>query len=275
MVKARFGSLLGLWAVYFAITIALALAFGIGMAGVGIAGFAAMGSESLTDGSALGMGAGMIVVLVLFYLAYILAAMAQYASMIVAASPLRQTGFGDALGAGWRAAPAMLLLMVILAIGYLVAGAALGVLGAALGEIGSTVALLLMLAAVIWVACRLAPLLAVMAVDGVRNPFTAIGRAWNLTRGHALTIFLASLVVVVIIVIICGLALLPSFSMIATMADPSSIADVGSAVGGFALLTVGITVAWALYVIIYSAFQAVIHGLLANASGDGVVEAFA
>lgn len=279
MVKERFGSLLGLWAVYFGIIMVLFFVFAIGFGAVGMASFAAIGAgDSLSEGDAMALGTGMVVFLVLFYLVYILVAMAQYASMIIVASPLRQSSFGDALGAGWRAAPALLLLMVVLLICYIPIALALSLVGTAasvLGEAGSALLLLLVVPVLVWIGCRLAPLFAVIAVDGVRNPFTAIARSWRLTRGHALTIFFAWLVFIVILVVIGGLALLPSFGVLRSMSDPAAVADAGPALGGIALLFLGFLVLSALFTIIYSAFQAVIHGTLANASGEGMVEAFA
>jgi uncharacterized membrane protein len=168
-----------------------------------------------------------------------------------------------------------LLLMIVLIVGYVVVALVMGLLSSAIGGAGSIVLTLLMLAVVVWLGCRLAPLFAVTAVDGVRNPFTAIGRAWRLTEGHALTIFLASLVILVILVVIAGVALLPSFGMIANLADPTAMADVGSALGGMGLMFLGFLVVSALFTMIYSAFQAVIHGTLSNSTGEGVVEAFA
>ena len=141
------------------------------------------------EGGILAMGAGMIVFLVLFYLAYILVAMAQYASLISVASPLRQANFSDALSAGWRAAPALLMLMIVL--------------------------------------------------------------------------------------IVCGLLMLPSIGLLTSMADPAAMAEVAPAFGSIALLFLSILVVSALFAILYSAFMAVIHGSLSTASGEGVVEAFA
>jgi hypothetical protein len=275
MVKARFGSLLGLWAVFFGITILLWVVLVIGMGTVGLASFAALGGGDPSESGMMAMGGGMIVFLILFYLAYILVIMAQYASMISVASPLRETSFGDAFGAGWRAAPALLLLMIVLIVGYVVIALIMSVVSSAIGGAGSLILTLLMLAVVVWLGCRLAPLFAVSAVDGVRNPFTAIGRAWRLTEGHALSIFLASLVILVLMIVIGGVALLPSIGLISSLTDPTAIADVGSALGGMGLMFVGILVVSALFTMIYSAFQAVIHGTLSNSTGEGVVEAFA
>ena len=279
VVKERFGTLLGLWAVYFGIIIVMFVVFGIGLGAVGLAGMAAMGGgDAMGEGGILAMGAGMIVFLVLFYLAYILVAMAQYASLISVASPLRQANFSDALSAGWRAAPALLMLMIVLIVGYVAAAMVFSLVAAAFSALGDTAGLvlsLLLVPVLAWLGCRLAPLFAVVAVDGVRNPFTAIGRSWHLTRGHALTIFLASLVFFIILLIVCGLLMLPSIGLLTSMADPAAMAEVAPAFGSIALLFLSILVVSALFAILYSAFMAVIHGSLSTASGEGVVEAFA
>ena len=230
------------------------------------------------EGGILAMGAGMIVFLVLFYLAYILVAMAQYASLISVASPLRQANFSDALSAGWRAAPALLMLMIVLIVGYVAAAMVFSLVAAAFSALGDTAGLvlsLLLVPVLAWLGCRLAPLFAVVAVDGVRNPFTAIGRSWHLTRGHALTIFLASLVFFIILLIVCGLLMLPSIGLLTSMADPAAMAEVAPAFGSIALLFLSILVVSALFAILYSAFLAVIHGSLATASGQGAAEVFA
>ena len=279
VVKERFGTLLGLWAVYFGIIIVMFVVFGIGLGAVGLAGMAAMGGgDAMGEGGILAMGAGMIVFLVLFYLAYILVAMAQYASLISVASPLRQANFSDALSAGWRAAPALLMLMIVLIVGYVAAAMVFSLVAAAFSALGDTAGLvlsLLLVPVLAWLGCRLAPLFAVVAVDGVRNPFTAIGRSWHLTRGHALTIFLASLAFFIILLIVCGLLMLPSIGLLTSMADPAAMAEVAPAFGSIALLFLSILVVSALFAILYSAFMAVIHGSLSTASGEGVVEAFA
>ena len=282
MVKGRFWELLALWAIYFGITIVLTIGLGIGMGIVGMAGFATMaGSDPLTSGNPLALGVGMIVIIVLFYLGYLLVMMAQYASMILLASPIRQATVGEALGAGWRAAPALLLLTIVLLIGYFAVAMVLGLVGtafSAMGEAAGALVLLLMLPVLIWLGCRLAPLFAVVAVDGVRNPFTAIARSWRLTAGHALTVLLASLVFFVIMIVIAGVALVPSIGMLSTLADPTALADAsaaGSAVGGMLLLFLGFLVVSVLFNLCYCAFMAVIHGTLANAAGEGAVEAFA
>ena len=279
IVKARFGPMLGLWALYFGITIVLVVGFGIAIGLAGIGSLATMASAESVNASGAFTAAGpMVAVVALFYLGFLLVALAQYASMIQLASPLRQLTVGEALGTGLRAAPALLLLTVVLVIGYVILAIPLAVLVSAFpAESGgaSALAVLLLLPVLVWLGCRLSTLFAVVAVDGVRNPFKAIARSWNLTRGHALTIFLASLVFMVIVGLLVAVALLPSMGQLGTMTDPAGPAEAGAAVGAFLLFGLGMLVLSVLYVLSYSAFLAVIHATLAGAAGEGAAEAFA
>lgn len=279
VVKARFGSLLGLWAIYFGITIALYFGFAIAIGTAGIGTFAAMASGDSFDAStSFAAFGGMAVLVLLFYLAYLLLVLAQYASLITQASPLRQVTVGEALGAGWRAAPALLLLMIVLLVGYFVATIVLAVPGAALSSLGNWGIVLFAIVLVpllVWLGCRLALLFSVMAVDGVRNPFKAIRRSWALTRGHALAIFLASLVLLLILAVVCGLALLPSIGVLAGFSDPATFADASSAIGAILLLLAGMLVISAAINLLYCAFLAVLHSTLTGAAGQGAAEAFA
>lgn len=273
MVKERFGPLLGLWAVYFVITMALFVALAIG---VGVAGMSRI--ATMTEGDAFAVGAGMVLVGVLFYLGYLLVAMAQYASLMLMASPLSRPAFGQALSDGFRAAPALLLLLLVLLVAYFVAALVVGIIDGVLsvaGEWGTALLLLILVPALVWLGCRLSLLLAVVAVDKVRNPFTAIVRSWHLTRGHALAIFLASLIVVVILMVVSAIVLLPSFGLLSSISGSSDLQNVGSAIGGFALLGIGGLVVSLLFNAGYCAFMAVLHGTLTTAAGEGAAEAFA
>jgi hypothetical protein len=274
-VKGRFGPLLALWAIYFGITIGLVVVLGIGLGVTGVAGLATM-----SEGDLLGAGIGIVLIGLLFYVGYLIVAMAQYASLMLAASPLKQVTVGEAFGAGWRAAPALLLLMIVLIIGYIAAGLVLGPLGEvfdALGAWGASLFALLTIPVVIWLGCRLSLLFTVVAVDGARNPFAAIARSWRLTRGHALTIFLVSLVFIVILCLIGAVALLPSIGLLRTLADPAALTGAAAmpAVGGLLLFGLGILVLSVLFNLCQCAFLAVIHGSLSGAAGEGAAETFA
>ena len=276
MVKGRFGPLLGLWAIYVAIMIGLLVVMGVGIGATGVAGLAVLESNPLA------VGGGMILVMIVFYVGYLIAAMAQYASLIALASPLRQLTVGEALGIGLRAAPAMVLLLIVLLIGYFLVAMILGLVGAAASAMGGAAQAVfgvVLLGVMVWLGCRLAPLFAVMAVDGVRNPLTAITRSWRLTQGHALQIFLVSLVFLIILVVVSCVALLPSIGLLSGMMNPAVLAGtappVAPAFGGLALLGLGVLVVSVLFNICYCAFMAVIHAALLGAAGEGTAEAFA
>lgn len=268
IVKSRFGSLLAVWAIYFAITIACWMILGLGMG-------ATMMTTLLPTGQIDPpvFGAGTIIFMILFYIGYLVVVMAQYASLIVAASPVRRSTALDAVSAGWRAAPALVLLMLVIGVAYLVCVLILVFAGFALrglaGEGTSAVLVILLVPVLVWLGIRLAPLLAVIAVDGVRNPFDAISQAWNLTRGHALAIFLASLVLLLIVVGAALVIMLPSIGMIRAMSDPASVADTSPALGvGFVLSMVGFFLVAAVFSLCQAAFQAVIHARLSRLQGE-------
>jgi len=168
--------------------------------------------------------------------------------------------------------------LIVLLVAYIILAFPFGLLAGALASLGTpgrALTVILVLGVMLWVGSRLAPLFAIIAVDGVRNPFTALARSWRLTSGHALTIFLALLAFLVIMVVVCGLALLPSIGLLRSMADPTGLASAGTALGGVGLLMLTLLVVGVVFTISYSALLAVIHGSLSNAAGEGVVEAFA
>jgi hypothetical protein len=274
VIKARLGPLLGLWAIYFAITVVAFIAFTI-VAGVGIGAAGMAGLTSAAEGNLGAVGAGMIVFIVLFYLGYILLAMAQYSSLIAMASPLQEPTVGSALSAGWRAAPALLLVTAALLFCYFVVALAFGLVSVALGE-ASVVLVVLAVPVLIWIGCRLAPLYAVVAVDGVRNPIAAVRRSWNLTQGYALKILLVSLVFLAILLVLCAILLLPSFGVLASLADPAGLdaANAAPAVVAMLLMFAGFLAVGVMFNVCYCAFMAVVHGTLVGASGEGAAETF-
>lgn len=93
MLRQRFWLLAGMWGVFFAIQLAGLFVLGILMAMVGVAGAAAGGG--LDDPTAMaGLGVGVILLMVLFYGAYLVLVLAQQAAMVTLASPLEQPSSG-------------------------------------------------------------------------------------------------------------------------------------------------------------------------------------
>lgn len=276
VVKERFGVLIGTWFVYFAIQMVFSIVLLAGLgASVGLA------AGNLENPAAFGsFGIGMILMVIIFYLAYFLIYCAQNASLNALASPLQQIGFGDAFGVGLRSALPLLGVMVILAIGYLIGGSVLGLVFGLLsfmGRIGSVIGGLAMVVIILYLASRLAIIFPTIAVEGVRNPLTAIARSWNLTRGKALPIFLATLIYGGIVVVLCGIALLPvigTFTAMTTSVELGGAAP-AAAIGSMVYIFFAFVTIFVLISISAAAFQSVIHAQVSGSTGENFSETFA
>lgn len=268
--KARFWGLVGMWLVFFAIMMGMLLAFTMFVGG----GLLAMaGSMENPDAMGAGLGGGMIALMIVFYIAYLLLACAQYAALAALASPLEDSDFGGAFSAGMRSSPTLLVAMVLFLIAYFVAALAFGLLAAllsALGTLGAVISVLLIVGIVLYLACRVGVVFAVVPVEGMRNPFAAIARSWALTRGNALPIFLALLVFVVVMVVAITILVAPLLGSFSEMAGGTSAPPIGA----MAFLLVGGMVLSVVLALAYSAFLAALHARLAGGTGEQLVETF-
>lgn len=277
IVKSRFGPLLGLLATFFAINIGLIIVF---VMVIGVSAFAGMGAGMESNAGAIGAGA--ILGIIVFYLLYILVYCAQSASMTAMASPLQKLTFSEALSAGMRSALPMLGLIVILLIAYfvvaLVVGLLVGILSIA-GQGGMVIGMIAVAIGAVYLVCRLSTVNAVIAVEGVGNPLTALSRGWNMTRGNVLTIFLALLGYMVLAVILLVILVVPFFSIFSvatlTAVDPSAAPPEMPGIGGMLLFIVGILVAGIVLSISGSALISVIHAELSDASPRAAEDVFA
>lgn len=264
--KTRSGPLFGLWATFFAAQIVLMVGL---VAVIGVSTFAGASA----DGSPFGFGGGMILGIIVMYLVILLIAAAQNASLTAMASPLQRISFGDALNAGVRSALPMLGVIVLLLIGYFVCALVAGLVFGVVATLGKPIAVLLgllLIPAVIYLACRLCVINAVVAVDGVGNPVTAIARGWAMTRGHVSTILGAVLLFLVGTVVLGGLLFYSYFTSMmaaATMGQPPS--------AGGSLLTILAFFVYSIAVsIVGAALFAVIHGELSDTSATRTTDVF-
>jgi hypothetical protein len=260
--RERFWGLLGIWFVFFAIMMAALVVFFLAIGG---SAFALAGSMESGSAFGPGMGAGMVLLIIVFYLVYLLIAVAQYAAMNAMASPIRNAGFGDALNAGFRSSPTLLVVMVLLVIGYFVFALIASVLFAALAQLGSAatvIGAIALFAAILYLACRLAIVFPIVPVDGVRNPFAAIGRSWNLTRGNALAIFLAFVVFGIIAAILFAIVFVPSMGSFRAL----EAGDTSAMGGAMIFMFLGFTIISILIAIGYSALLSSVHARLAGDS---------
>lgn len=271
--RERFGSLLGIIAVFIVIQIVISVIMAIVMGGAMIAGMPSMSSRADMTTMA-GLGAGAIVGLVVFYIVYILIALAQYGSLSAMASPLQRLSFGEALSAGLRSSPTTLAVAILGMIGYVlvafVFGLVFAMLAAVLGSVGSMLSLVVIFGALVYFASRLVPIMPVIAVEGVRNPVTAFTRSWSLTRGHTLKIVLLNGTFIVVAVVLLGLAFVPFFTSI----QGASTAGVAPNISRM-LITIALAMLVGVVLAIFgSAFQAVIHAELAGHAGEDLALTF-
>jgi hypothetical protein len=249
---------------------------GIGTAVVGVS-TAAGGFASLEDlGSVAGMGIGLIVFMVLFYGAYIVLFLAQQAAIVTLASPLEEPLFGAAMGRGFKSALPFFGIAVVLMLAYFAFIALLALVvgavglggGAAAAVVGGLLALIA-LPVLIFVGCRLAVLVPVVAVDQVFHPITAIRRSWNVTRGRVVGILLAALAFLVLTLVVFG----APFALLFAIMD----ASVGSSGASPALLLLPLLLlpVLVIYSIYSSAYIAALHSEVTGGGAESLEEVFA
>lgn len=270
-VKARFGPLLGMWALYFVGQIGFSFVF---MMVVGAGAMAGAGLMDPNGGGAAALGGGMIVMMILFYVAYLLIYVASYASMAHHASPLINPTFGESLSTGVRAALPLLGATLLLFIGYFILAIPMGLLFAAIGSAGEVavgVVGLLILPVLVYLGCRLSILFPLATVEGIRNPVTLITRSWTLTGGRVLPIFLATLAFMVVAIVLMLLVFLPVFGPLLSGQAP----DVTAGIGLLLLSTLGGLVLVVVLSIMGAALGSAIHAGVSDASGESYSDTFA
>lgn len=274
MLRQRFWLLAGMWAVFFAIQIAGSMVLGVAAVAAGAAGAAGL-EAALGDPAALaGMGIGMIAVMAVVYAGYLVLVLAQQAALVTLASPLEPPDFGAALARGFRSALPFFGLTVMLVLAYGALLLATGALASAAGDAaGAAVGVLLAalsFPAMIYLACRLAVLIPVVAVDRVSSPLGALRRCWRLTRGRAGAILLALLALAGLIAALCTV---PFVAMIAIVlgAQQGAVIAAGAVLVGV-LLFVPLLIVVSLYV---SAFIAALHSELTGGAAETLEAVFA
>ena len=277
MLRQRFWPLVGMWAVFLAIQMAASTVLAVVMVMVGMAGVAGLGAGFDDPAAFGGLGIVMIVFMVLFYGAYIVLLLAQQAAMVTLGSPLEEPVFGTAMNRGFRSALPFFGLSVLLVLAYFALTAAVlavmslvSVGGGAAGGVVSGLLGLLMLPLVIWLACRLSVLVAVVAVDQVFNPVTALRRSWAVTRGKALRILLALAGFIGISLVALAVPFVLIF-FAADMAESSPGAGIGLGIVGL-LIFVPLFVVYTIYT---ATFTAALHCEVTEGGAEQLEEVFA
>ncbi|MFM7377946.1 MAG: glycerophosphoryl diester phosphodiesterase membrane domain-containing protein [Erythrobacter sp.] len=110
---------------------------------------------------------------------------------------------GEALRTGLRSLPSYLAAQIVTVIGASLAiGIPTGVLSAFGGVAVGVLALLVALVAILYVMVKLSLTAPVIAIESQLNPFAALARSWQLTKGNSLRILLFVLLLVVVFGII-------------------------------------------------------------------------
>ena len=276
--KSRLVGLIGIWLAFFVLQIVFMLIFfsvvGLG----GLAAGAAMGGlDDPSSAGALGLGMGMIGGLFLFYLLYIAIYCAQNLSMAHYASPLVSQDIGESFGVGFRGMLTMLGVFVLFIVAYIAVVIVFGILGAILGAIlGEAAALvlgLIAMPAIIYLACRLILIWPVVAVDGIKNPVTAISRTWYLSGGNVLTIFLGMVVYAIAAIIVFGIAIMGFFGVIEGF-QQAALAGEGPPMGGIVAMVLVFGLLGLAFGAAGSALFSAMHSKITDTGTENLSETF-
>lgn len=277
MLRQRFWLLVGMFAVFFAIQVVGAVVMVLVLGLLGAVGEAGIGAGLENPTALTGMGIGIIMLAIVFYGVYLVLVLAQQAALVVIASPLEEASFGTAMARGFKSALPFLGIALILLVGYFAISAAIfavagvaGIAGGLAGNAAGTVMSLLLMPILIYLGCRMAVLVPVVAVDQVWGPISAIRRSWAVTRGRVLGIFLATLAFGVLTLAIVGLPFLLMFGAVFS-AEQSPGASAGVALLGM-LLFIPLFVAYTAFA---AAYSGALHSELTGGGAERLEEVFA
>jgi len=276
MLKQRGLMLVGMLVLFTVLQMIFYTVFG-GIIGASMAGAMFALTDMQDPAAVMSLGGGVVIFALLFYLASFLFALAQQASLTALSSPLARPVFGDALGAGFKAAPTLLgttflfgaiyLLVVLL---WVLLAAVFALFGD-LGTFANVLVALAVLPLAIYLACRFSVLVPVVAVDNVRNPIRAIRRSWQITEGKVIGI-LALILISGLIAL--GLAAVP---FLLVFAGGAGAANEFTAAGGVTAL-LGFLLFIPLMVLIGIAsavLSAALHAVIGDSEQQEIAAAFA
>lgn len=277
MVKQRFWLLLGMIAVYFAVQ----MVFGIVFGGVFGGALAAMGASagSFDDPSMMlgGLGIGMIIFLLLFYVAIFLITFAQQCSMSALASPLQNIRFGDAIGIGFKGGLTFLGIIGLLIVAYIafaIVGAIVGFVLSFLGEAAAILIALLFFPAIIYLGLRFAVVVPVVAVDREFNPIKALQRTWQMTSGNVLAILVVFIVVTIAAMVLMGIPFFLMFGSLAALGASGDPSAAMGAVGAFVGIMLLLVPLFLIYSIVSVTVTACLHAEMSDTGTQNLEETF-
>lgn len=264
MIKQRFWLLCAMWLVYLAIQMVYSTVMGGFIGGsmlvFGMAGAGMDSPEALLGG----LGIGVMVVMILFYIGYIVVAFAQQAAMVALGSPIEKPAFGDALSAGLKAGLTLLGVTVLVVGAYLVLIVGIALLSLVLsfmGDAGPVLASLIFLPAMIYLGLRFVVVVPVVVIEKFFNPIAAVRRSWQITGGKVLGIFLVMLANVAIAVVMLGIPVLIVFGTFGAIGAGAGDPDPAMAIAAFGTVIGALLLFFPLF-LIYSIVSVVINACL-------------
>ncbi len=171
----------------------------------------------------------------------------------------------EALSNGLGSTPSYFVAQVLAAFAVALAiGLPVGLIAAAGSPIAAVLVGIVLAVAGVYVFIKFSLIAPVIAIEGVRNPITALARSWRLTKGNSLRIFAFFILLFLTIGIIA--ALVTGIFAVVFSAFDSQIASIGNGVVG-AVINSGLTV---LFLVVVAA----IHRQLAGQSPEGLAATF-
>ena len=146
---------------------------------------------------------------------------------------------GEAIRAGLLAALSYLAAQLIVVVGLSLIGGLLIGVAAVVSPVLAVVAALLFAVTLVFAVFRLILVAPVIAVEGVRNPLTAMLRSWRLTQGNFWRIFGFLLLILILFVVVVGIIMMV-VGLILALASSGEPQRIIAAVFSSALGAVGV-----------------------------------
>jgi hypothetical protein len=171
----------------------------------------------------------------------------------------------EALSNGLGSTPSYFAAQVLAAFAVALAiGLPVGLIAATGSPVAAVLVGIVLAVAGIYVFIKFSLIAPVIAIEGVRNPITALARSWRLTKGNSLRIFGFFILLFLTIGIIA--ALVTGIFAVVFSAFDSQISSIGNGLVG-AVINSGLTV---LFLVVIAA----IHRQLAGQSPEGLAATF-
>ena len=172
---------------------------------------------------------------------------------------------GEALGKGVKSIPSYLAaqLLSALAAGFAI-GLPLGLVSAFAPPAVTVVAGLLLVVLMVYIFIKFSLIAPVIAIDGERNPLSAMRRSWRLTKGNSARILIFMLLLFVTIAIIGGLVSAVLTLILSAFGGP--VASIGGGLVNAAVNTI--------VTVIFLVVIAAIHRQLSGATPERLSETF-